>query len=713
MDHIPCAEDFTHPEIPLFVDEDVEVSVTTSELEGFPRRHGWNAESFMSLDFTSRAHGRSETDIATLIQLWLYFGVLSAALDVTVNIRDFCLETPTGPKLHTAHLSVLVCRFLKRGQSLSKAHKIRMVSSLCEATKLQGRLLAGLVDGSEASPMLLQLGHSLTVLGCTLEFAVPQMMSRAMVASDIREGSIRLWAEQWSTGRLLKQLFTERGWCPSDLPRLSRLVSVNALCYAVTIRRKEMVDHGRCSEQECAVNNVDRNTYRTRHLEPECHCPQIEDTGQAACKILAQGSYPLVSLESLTNESARVRLIPYRSGTRYTAISHVWSDGMGNLEANSVTTCRLRHFANLLPNFADTKLLWIDTLCVPLDTQYRKTAIMLMTQTYERAAQVLVVDSELRGTTYTDRPVYEAFARIAASGWMRRVWTLQEGVLASRLFAEFRDGVMDVTSAVSKVNEETNASRFELNMVPIEFMLVVGLLQSIRRARDRSCEFFINVWNAMRLRRTSWRGDEIICFAQMLGLPVKEILAVEGHEQRMMTCLSMLDHVPLGLLFTYGPKLTIQGYRWAPRSFLQEERIDPTFTPVPRDDRGLRLTCCGIFLDQFAGLGRDGNAYYWDEDDLVLNVRVGGGWQGTEMAGKLLGSKLAILIDGAPRAASRDMFGMVQGALVTVQEAEDNWGVPCQYECGVDWGTMLKTDVTQEVSGKCTRTDDKINWHLG
>lgn len=724
MDHIPSAEDFIHPEIPLLVENDVEVSLTTSQLEGFPQRHGWNAAAFLSLDFTTRTHGRSETEIATFIQLWLYFGVLSAALGVTIHVRDFRLETAPGPRLHTANLDVLVREFLEKGQSLSKAQKISMVTSLCEAAKLQRRLLAGFVDGSKIGDVLLQLGHSLTVLGCTLEFAVPQMMSRAMVASDIREGSIRLWAEQWPISGFLRRLFAERGWCPSDLPRLSKLVSVNALCYVVTVRRKEMVDHGRCSEQECAVNNIDRDLYRTQHLQDGCLCSQIEDTGQAACEILAEGSYPLVSLESFTNEFVRVKLIPYRSGMRYTAISHVWSDGMGNLEANSVTTCRLRHIANLLPSFADTKFIWLDTLCVPLSIQHRRTAITMMTQTYEKAAQVLVMDSELRRTAYTDRPVHEAFARIAISGWMRRVWTLQEGVLAAHLFAEFRDGVMDVTSAVSKANEETNASRFELDMVTLEFMLTVGLLQSIRRARDRRCEFFINVWNAMRLRRTSWRGDEIICFAQMLGLPVKEILAVEGgHEQRMVACLSMLDHVPLGLLFTYGPKLEISGYRWAPLSFLQEERIDPTFTPVPRDEKGLKLNCCGIFLDQSAAgrsVGHDGRFYYQDENDLILSVQVGHSWQGTEIADKLKSSssKLAILIDGPPREASRDTFGMVHGALVTVRDSEledqSDWGLQCQYECGVDWGTILKADVpeTQEVIGKCTRTEDKMNWHI-
>lgn len=155
---------------------------------------------------------------------------------------------------------------------------------------------------------------------------------------------------------------------------------------------------------------------------------------------------------------------------------------------------------------------------------------------------------------------------------MRRVWTLQKGVLASQLYCEFSDGIMDVTAGISRIDEETNACEIELNMVPVEFMIVIGLLRSIQRSRlEDSCQCFINTWNAIKLRRTSKRGDEIICFAQLLNLEVQSIIDTNNIEERVRRCISMLPYVPLGVLYTFGPKLDIDGYRWAPLSFLQDQ----------------------------------------------------------------------------------------------------------------------------------------------
>ena len=152
---------------------------------------------------------------------------------------------------------------------------------------------------------------------------------------------------------------------------------------------------------------------------------------------------------------------------------------------------------------------------------------------------------------------------------MRRVWTLQEGVLAPRLYCEFSDGVMDVSSAVRRMNEETNALEVELNMVPVEFMSVIGLFQSIQRSRTKDlCQCFVNTWNSIKIRHTSKGGDEIICFAQLLGLDVAEILNLDDSAMRMKTLISMLPCVPLGMLFTLTPN-------W--KSTVTDEYLDHSF----------------------------------------------------------------------------------------------------------------------------------------
>jgi len=61
-----------------------------------------------------------------------------------------------------------------------------------------------------------------------------------------------------------------------------------------------------------------------------------------------------------------------------------------------------------------------------------------MRRTYESARKVLVLDSELEVASIDTSPE-ELLMRISCCGWMRRLWTLQEGALAKELFFQFKE----------------------------------------------------------------------------------------------------------------------------------------------------------------------------------------------------------------------------------------------------------------------------------
>lgn len=714
MDHIPFSSDIPHQRFPLLVPPLAELSVSFAELEEFPYETAWDAEPFLDLDFTPSTHRRSAQEIAKFVQLWLYFGVLSAALGYPIKVADFCDQDDDGTYyLSTRHLHELILQFLSRREALPREEWNTTKTDFIEATTLLERLLPGLIWSRPNTDLLYpELEYALGVLCTTLKYAAAQLINRKDLASDLREDSIRLWQSGWPTPVVLVQLFAARGWCPSDLFRLSKLVSLNALSYAVTLQRYGSMDHTQCTAQGCVINNIDEDNYSTQHRTAQCDCELVEDTNNQACEVLAEGTYPLICLDSFSEKSGRVKVVPFRPGLRYTAISHVWSDGLGNTKANAVATCQLLHIKSLLDGFADTKIIWMDTLCVPLDPRYRKEAIIRMTQTYEDASQVLVLDGELRRVPHLNKPNYEAFARIFVSGWMRRVWTLQEGVLARQLFVEFQDGVMDVSTAVRDFNEATNAKTYELDMVPVEFMLVVGVLGTVRQLRDKESEYFMTVWNAVRLRRTTRRGDDILCFASMLHLPLKPIVEAVDHEQKMKLCISMLEYVPAGLLWTSGRKLQIDGYRWAPYSFLQDEAVDSTPWTIKRDEKGLRTRNFCIFLDNFGESIFPGVAYYQDQNDLVLEVRILQSWTGNEALSPLATRNLAILTDGNISKAYYAGGNMLPGILVSILEWEGEWGPYCRYECAVSWGTLPKDKIRRKTVGKCQRSEREIKWHL-
>jgi hypothetical protein len=87
----------------------------------------------------------------------------------------------------------------------------------------------------------------------------------------------------------------------------------------------------------------------------------------------------------------------------------------------------------------ERRIFWIDTLAVPIhenDKEERRIAVRQIHQVYTNARYTVVIDKGLGQMLPADS--YEGTAmRILASGWMRRLWTLQEAYLSRRLYFAF------------------------------------------------------------------------------------------------------------------------------------------------------------------------------------------------------------------------------------------------------------------------------------
>ena len=92
----------------------------------------------------------------------------------------------------------------------------------------------------------------------------------------------------------------------------------------------------------------------------------------------------------------------------------------------------------------------MDTLCIPvhpLEKKSRKKAIGFLSKTFQEATVVLVLDRELAAVDGATAPFLELAMRILCCGWLKRLWTFQEAVLASwaeggkaRIYFQLRDG---------------------------------------------------------------------------------------------------------------------------------------------------------------------------------------------------------------------------------------------------------------------------------
>lgn len=216
--------------------------------------------------------------------------------------------------------------------------------------------------------------------------------------------------------------------------------------------------HDKCTSEKCFFRSVeaDGTTYKTQH-HPSCHdkdspepktCTQIGPDLLLLKQEIRRGNIPLLEykIDNMTGQKVVnvVEHTPYKS---YATISHVWADGYGNPAANELWTCQLDFFKTLIEkgNLKDPQqqnpLFWIDTLAIPVhddSKEERRMAIRKIHEIYTNAKFTIVIDNGLNqmssGSTYQ-----ETAMRILASGWMRRLWTLQEAYLSRRLLFAFAD----------------------------------------------------------------------------------------------------------------------------------------------------------------------------------------------------------------------------------------------------------------------------------
>lgn len=227
----------------------------------------------------------------------------------------------------------------------------------------------------------------------------------------------------------------------------------------------------------------------------------------------------------------------------------------------------------------------MDTLCIPVHPSakvYRKKALKLLGKTFHEADAVLILDRELEIVDPVTSTFLEIGLRILCSGWLKRLWTLQEATLASeargadKLYFQMHGGPFlyqkydrDRKSSQGLDKNEVRAEeRYLLNDWGI--MLLLGeKIPSVRAMRDMRMGWspFEVIWAAIEHRSTSKVEDVPVCIASLLGRDTSKIVAASGTEQRMAQFYLLMREVPIGVLWAdKATRLSIAPFRWAPQS---------------------------------------------------------------------------------------------------------------------------------------------------
>ncbi|KAI0651219.1 hypothetical protein C8Q79DRAFT_898151 [Trametes meyenii] len=412
------------------------------------------------------------------------------------------------------------------------------------------------------------------------------------------------------------------GWCPYLVSRAtsSRLLQL-PLPYLSQLHRlppsrcSSFEDHRGCTESSCVFYTIDATTYIPKHADsdPSGSCYYIRPPVEEVTRLLSEGVIPVIFYDG-----SRLHVRKSTSGP-YVAISHVWADGMGSTTQAGLPRCVVERISGLATSLLPKHgLFWIDSLCIPVQRELRKKAIKLMASTYREAAKVLVVDAGIRATCSESAPREENLLRITFSGWNKRVWTLQEGLLARELWFEFIEGPVNIDQGLPSFHLSLNTQLARALSLPnprsaakfarpekilsnsgnthatavtdspfvhghIEALLrrdqVVPLLQ-YRQEHVQADSNHINaplpldeLMGLLQGRRTTKPEDETLAVSSLLTphIDLDALLSITGddaQQRRLKALLIQMHELPMVFTEMRMTRLTLPKFSWAPQALV-------------------------------------------------------------------------------------------------------------------------------------------------
>ncbi|KAK4206886.1 hypothetical protein QBC37DRAFT_434290 [Rhypophila decipiens] len=519
----------------------------------------------------------------------------------------------------------------------------------------------------------------------SLSFMILGETLAARKAAIVRENKLQIsgWLDDmtndgWGPSGHVLQEMKKAEWCPHTIKILrSRLQSHTTLMLAAFLSHKDTTQgrehalHNRdaqenpCTEHKCKFKSEMLGRYATKHTL-DCEGEKCKTRGMKGpdmgqiLDILSKSEIPSISL-TMVNENDfefSVRSHPRRPKDsentvddeipKYATISHVWSDGWGNEDSNRLYHCQLVFLHQLLQSGlrlsgAATNQIpfWMDTLVIPVIQDptvikvlkarnisierfkiLKKEAISQIHDVFFDSEFTVVVDNGLYEIASDKFPCQTAMM-ILASGWMKRLWTLQEAFLSRRIYVALGGGVGEnspVKDFDYLIDYELRSDSHAANPLPLltkrylteslihrhRYRAVDQQRRSKSTARAHLSEevttpgqlevaiqgytLITDAWRAARWRTTSNPAHETLALATLLNMDYSQTAIgvagltqptyksmdkkeTEESDKRVMEFWDLFQKerpgsIPAGLIFLPGDRLTIEGYGWAPRSLL-------------------------------------------------------------------------------------------------------------------------------------------------
>ncbi|TEY25428.1 hypothetical protein BOTCAL_1298g00010 [Botryotinia calthae] len=578
MNHLPYS---TYQHSPLTVPYLAGPKYDGQGFEGFPQRQGYNISQILRGDYANV----SMTELEAFLQSWLFFALMNQILDCPIIEADFIKEDASGQLVLNTSVYISL-RDVRREKEESwlflkkQAWYNASYDAVKKATECLTKLASNAHHGIATMPLRPEIEVCLSIMVSTLTFEVAHMFSSGIPTRPCVHN------RGLETCAMLMDKMRTDGWCKSQVEMLACGMDAAAMYYIGTLGPpKNPKNHSRCSNEKCEADQILEGQYVTKHRSDDCQCEHLGLDIAQVTTILSSGGVPYIELgvdrrqgssnfDGGQTVTIKIKAMLFREGDHYIALSHIWSDGLGNPGTNTLPQCQLLWLYDLLlalpltltPGRKDGAVyFWMDTLCVPLQPYTaRRQAIHCMRRVYSEARAVLVLESELLLST-ANCTNEERLMRITCSTWLRRLWTYQEGFLAQSLMFQFAERAITMEELWYPLFKGSVYDRFS-NGIAVQGARFYQTL-SWNKRYNAPCQF-LSLLDALQWRMTNKSQDESICIASLFKLDTNQIMGLSD-DQKFKKLLQLQGTFVKDIIFLSGPRMSEEGYGWAPPSLMR------------------------------------------------------------------------------------------------------------------------------------------------
>lgn len=334
MEHLPPV---IKPYDPILVPYIADREYDGLEFSEYPSRRGYDLQLLLQGDF----QGSSAEEIASFLQVWLWFGLIHGILQVQVNAETFVRTDEAGEKWLNTETLVLLLQ--NTGELVAQEKKVpEYTPEFVETHKKRIDSCLGTtyhvwegfsrLEGNYGipSPMPPEVSFGIQVLAISLQVGATQLLIMPNVLGGaVYRGNapwekglhMRLTRSPWLDARMFKQ-----GWCPLYLDQIRSNSNVIGQYYSSLLgppHRK--LDHSRCAKGDKDCTAMEQHQIRSLgHETEDCGCKILTVDKEKLGAIIAKDEIPVLRLIQMDGEDL-LDIVSSTSvpGLEYTAMSHV------------------------------------------------------------------------------------------------------------------------------------------------------------------------------------------------------------------------------------------------------------------------------------------------------------------------------------------------------------------------------------------------------